>query len=69
MRIAWLLSQVVEDRLVLSGERVAYFIGPVPQDKVPKEAAGQGSLTGALELGLLQGSKEYAPASLPLFFE
>lgn len=53
----------------VAGERVAYFVGPVPQDKLPKEAAGQGSLTGSLQLGLLQGSKEHAPAALPLFYK
>lgn len=51
-----------------AGERVAYFVGPVPQDKLPKEAGAGGSLVGSLQLGLLQGSKEYAPASLPLFY-
>lgn len=51
-----------------AGERMVYFIGPVPKD-LPAEVAGQGTLTGSLQLGLLQGSKEHAPPSLPLFYK
>lgn len=50
------------------GERTTYFVGPVPKE-LPKEVTEQGTLTGSLQLGLLQGSKEHAPASLHLFFK
>ncbi len=50
------------------GERVAYFLGPVPQDKLPKDAAPGNCLAGSLKLGLLQGSKEHAPGAFPIFY-
>ncbi len=51
-----------------AGERVAYFLGPVPQDKLPKDAAPGTCLAGSLKLGLLQGSKEHAPGAFPIFY-
>ena len=50
------------------GERVAYFLGPVPQDKLPKDAGPGSCLVGSLKLGLLQGSKEHAPGAFPIFY-
>lgn len=45
------------------------FVGPVPEDKLPKDATAGRSLAGTLQLGLQQGStKEYAPASVPLMY-
>ena len=56
------------DNLVAAGERVVYFLGPVPQDKLPKDANPGSSLAGTLKLGLLQGSKEHAPGAFPIFY-
>ena len=50
------------------GERAAYFLGPVPQDKLPKADAPGNALIGSLKLGLLQGSKEHAPTVFPIFY-
>lgn len=54
--------------VVTAGERVVYFLGPVPQDKLPKDANPGSSLSGSLKLGLLQGSKEHAPGAFPVFY-
>lgn len=51
-----------------AGERVVYFVGPVPQDKLPKDATPGTNLAGSLKLGLLQGSKEHAPGAFPVFY-
>ena len=64
-----LQSAYIAECLVASaGERVVYFVGPVPQDKLPKDAAPGTSLAGSLKLGLLQGSKEHAPGAFPVFY-
>ncbi|KAL0038695.1 hypothetical protein WJX79_003623 [Trebouxia sp. C0005] len=61
-------SKAVKERALHPGERVAYFLGPVPQDKLPKDAGPGSCLVGSLKLGLLQGSKEHAPGAFPIFY-
>ncbi|KAL0024941.1 hypothetical protein WJX77_004746 [Trebouxia sp. C0004] len=61
-------GKAVKERALIPGERVAYFLGPVPQDKLPKDAGPGNCLAGSLKLGLLQGSKEHAPGAFPIFY-
>lgn len=52
-----------------AGASAALFMGPVPEDKLPKDATAGRSLAGTLQLGLQQGStKEHAPASVPVMY-
>lgn len=51
-----------------AGESLALFVGPVPTDKLPKDATAGRSLAGTLQLGLQQGSKQHAPGSFPLTY-
>ena len=51
-----------------AGESLALFVGPVPVDKLPKDATAGRSLAGTLQLGLQQGSKQHAPGNFPLTY-
>ena len=44
-----------------AGESAAFFLGPVPSDKLPKDAIPGRVLTGTLTLGLLAHKTEPAP--------
>ncbi|PRW39066.1 Tripeptidyl-peptidase 2 isoform A [Chlorella sorokiniana] len=46
-------NAVTKERTLCKGERAAYFLGPVPEDKLPKDAAPGRLLAGSLTLGLL----------------
>jgi len=48
------------------GGAAALFLGPLPDDKMPKDAAPGKSLVGSLSLGLCAGKGAAAPHSLPL---
>ena len=49
-----------------AGERVAMYLGPVPEDKLPKDAAPGRLLTGALALAKKGNSSGEAPGRVPL---
>lgn len=48
------------------GERAAFFLGPVPEDKLPKDATPGRVLAGSLTLGTLgyKGNDTPCPASV-----
>ena len=50
----------------LAGERVAMYLGPVPEDKLPKDATPGRLLTGALALAKKTGGSGEAPGRVPL---
>ena len=50
-----------------AGERVAMYLGPVPEDKLPKDAAPGRLLTGAQALAKkAHGTGGEAPGRVPL---
>ncbi|CAK0779170.1 hypothetical protein CVIRNUC_004710 [Coccomyxa viridis] len=59
-------KDVVKERSLYAGERVAMYLGPVPEDKLPKDAAPGRLLTGALALAKKGNSSGEAPGRVPL---
>lgn len=51
-----------------AGERAALFVGPVPEDKLPKDATFGRTLTGTLALSKLDGGKGDAPGKIQLSY-
>ena len=51
-----------------AGERAALFIGPVPEDKLPKDATPGRTLVGTLSLSKRDGSSEDAPGKVALSY-
>ena len=51
-----------------AGERAALFLGPVPEDKLPKDATPGRTLAGMLSLAKQDGGKEDAPGKLALSY-
>ena len=51
---------------ILEGAATALFLGPLPDDKMPKDAAPGSSLVGSLSLGLCTSNGSAAPHSVPL---
>ena len=51
---------------LLHGSAAAMFLGPIPDEKLPKDAAPGKTLVGSLKLGICSGSGKPAPHSVPL---
>ena len=53
-----------------AGERAALFVGPVPEDKLPKDATFGRTLTGTLALGKADGGAKGgdAPGNIQLSY-
>ncbi|GAB4814120.1 hypothetical protein N2152v2_001166 [Parachlorella kessleri] len=54
---------VSKERALCPGERCAYFLGPVPEDKLPKDATPGRLLVGSLTLGMLSHKGDASPAA------
>eukprot|EP00887_Chlorella_sp_A99_P002396 scaffold10.g2396.t1 len=61
-------NAVGKERWLCAGERCALFVGPVPEDKLPKDATPGRMLGGTLSLGLLTHSGKEAPGATPLTY-
>lgn len=58
---------VSKERPLCGGESLAMFLGPLPEDKLPKDATSGRSLGGTFSLGLTNGGKE-APGSVAVTY-
>jgi tripeptidyl-peptidase II len=58
---------ISKERALCLGERTALFVGPVPADKLPKDATPGRTMSGSLSLGQTSAGKE-APGALQLLF-
>lgn len=60
-------NAVTKERVLCPGERIALFLGPVQEDKLPRDATPGRQLTGTLLLGQSNAGKD-APGALPLVY-
>ena len=58
---------VSKERPLCAGEAVALFLGPVPDDKMPKDATSGRSLVGSFSLGQTSAGKD-APGALSMTY-
>jgi tripeptidyl-peptidase-2 len=59
-------GKTVEVSALLPGAVAAVFLGPLPDDKLPKDAVAGKSLVGTLSLGLSGSNGSAAPGKLPI---
>jgi len=58
---------VSKERPLCAGEAVAFFLGPVPDDKMPKDATSGRSLVGTFSLGQTSAGKD-APGGVSMTY-
>ena len=58
---------VTRERPLCGGESLAMFLGPLPDDKLPKDASSGRSLGGTFSLGVTSGGKD-APGSIAVTY-
>jgi tripeptidyl-peptidase II len=58
---------VTKERPLCAGEAVALFLGPVPDDKMPKDASSGRSLVGSFSLGQTSAGKD-APGAVSMTY-
>jgi tripeptidyl-peptidase-2 len=60
-------NAVTKERPLCAGEAVAFFLGPVPEDKMPKDATSGRSLVGSFSLGQTSAGKD-APGAVTVTY-